>query len=93
MFQAMHRQGVVADVVTYSSAVKASSNGQEWQLAMQLLCSMLQEWLAPDVTTYSCAELRQHMDNPAWGTCSCAACQVLLALGEPERKDGERGLG
>ena len=42
-------------MVTYSSAVKASSNGQEWQLAMQLLRSMLQEWLAPDVTTYSFA--------------------------------------
>ncbi len=43
------------DGVTHNSAVKASGDRGEWQLAMQLLHERLQEVLAPKVVTCSSA--------------------------------------
>ena len=36
------------NVVTYSSAIKASGDGGEWQVVMQLLHEMPYKWLMPE---------------------------------------------
>ena len=40
---------------TIDSAITASGDDGEWQMAMQLLCEMPQEWLTPNVVTYNSA--------------------------------------
>ena len=49
------KECLTPDVTTYSFTIKASVDGAEGQLAMQLLHEMPQEWLLPKVVACSFA--------------------------------------
>ena len=53
------------NVLTYNSAIKASGDGGEGQLEVQMLLETLQEWLAPNAVTYNSA-LKVSGDGGGW---------------------------